>query len=67
MRLAEFKLIDKTKGRLTWQIVERMQKTLESIPNNSMKFFSSVIAHNQNGTIIIDMDVPKREIVLNSY
>ena len=67
MRLAEFKLIDKTQGRLTWKIVERMQKTLESIPNNSMKYFSSTIANNHNRSVVIDMNIPKREIVINSY
>lgn len=67
MRLAEFKLIDKTQGRLTWKIVERMQKTLESIPNKSMKYFSSTIANNQNRSVVIDMNIPKREIVVNSY
>lgn len=67
MRLAEFKLIDRTEGALTWKIVERMQRTLESIPKNSMNYFSSTIAQNQNNSIVIDMNIPKREITINSF
>ncbi len=67
MRLADFKLVDRTQGSLTWKIVERMQKTIESIPNNSMNYFSSTIMQNQNNSLVIDMNIPKREIVINSY
>ncbi|NVM29333.1 MAG: hypothetical protein HWN65_10880 [Candidatus Helarchaeota archaeon] len=67
MRLAEFKLIDKTQGSLTWKIIERMQKTLESIPKNTMNYFSSTIARNQSNSIVIDMNIPKREITINSF
>ncbi len=68
MRLAEFKLIDKTRGALTWKIIERMQNTLESISNkNSMNYFSSIIARNQTNLITIDMNIAKREITINLH
>ena len=67
MRLAEFKLIDRTEGALTWKLVERMQRTLESVPKNSMNYFSSIIAKNQNNSIMIDINVPKREIIVNTF
>ncbi|MHA1266414.1 MAG: hypothetical protein ACTSRS_14365 [Candidatus Helarchaeota archaeon] len=65
MRLADFKLIDKTQGALTWKIVERIQKTLEGLPKNSMHYFSSTIAHNPGHTIVVDMNILNREIVIN--
>lgn len=65
MHLAEFKLLDRTQGALTWKIVERIQKTLESMPQNSMKYFSSTIARNSDHSIVIDMNIPEREITVN--
>ncbi|MFX1293827.1 MAG: hypothetical protein ACFFD2_03055 [Promethearchaeota archaeon] len=65
MRLADFKLIDHTHGILSWKIIERIQKTLESIPKNSIKYFSSTIKQNRNLSIVVDMDIPKREITIN--
>ena len=65
MKLAEFKLIDRTQGALTWKIVERIQKTVEEFPDNQMKYFSSMVAKNQGQSVVIDMNVPNREITVN--
>ena len=65
MKLAEFKLIDYTQGVLTWKLIERIQKTLQSIPQNSLNYFSSTIAQNQSNAVVIDMNLPKREITIN--
>ena len=65
MRLAEFKLVDYTKGALTWKIIERVQRTLETVPKNSISHFSSTIAQNCNGSIVVDMNIAQREITIN--
>jgi hypothetical protein len=65
MRLAEFKLIDKTQGALTWKIVERIQDTLDGLGRNSMQYFSSMISRNAANKIIVDMNIPQREITIN--
>ncbi|MHA1652197.1 MAG: hypothetical protein ACTSYB_18600 [Candidatus Helarchaeota archaeon] len=65
MRLAEFKLVDQTNGRLTWKIIERIQRTLEAMPKNSIKYFSSTIAQSQNSAIVVNMNIPEREIKIN--
>ena len=65
MRLAEFKLKDYTEGALTWKIVERIQQTLDTIPKNSMKYFSSTIAKSQGNSIVIDVNVPNQELSIN--
>ncbi|MHA1357356.1 MAG: hypothetical protein ACTSQI_02930 [Candidatus Helarchaeota archaeon] len=65
MRLAEFKLNDQTKGALTWKVIERIQRTLNALPKNSMKYFSSTVARNQTTSVIVDMDLQNKEITIN--
>ena len=65
MRLAEFKLIDQTKGALTWRVIERIQRTLEALPKNSMNYFSSTVAQNHVNSITVDMDLQNKEITVN--
>jgi hypothetical protein len=67
MKLAEFKLIDKTEGALTWRIVERIQRIVEEMPKNSMNYFSSTVSQNHTNSIVIDMNIPKREIAINKF
>ena len=67
MKMAEFKLIDHTNGALTWRIVDRIQKTLQDMPKNTLHYFSSTVAQNQGNAIVIDMNVPKREIIISQY
>jgi len=64
MRLAEFRLIDKTKGALTWSIIERIQRVIEEMPKNSMNYFSSTIAQNKTKSIVIDMNISNRELII---
>ena len=65
MRLAEFKLIDKTGGALTWRIVERIQKMVEQMPKNSMNYFSSTVAQTKSNSIVVDLDIQNRELTIN--
>lgn len=65
MRLAEFKLIDKTGGALTWRIVERIQRVIEGMPKNSMNYFSSTVAQTKANSIVVDMDIPHKELVIS--
>ncbi len=65
MRLAEFKLVDYTQGALTWRIVERIQRTIETMPGNSIKYFSSTIVQKPDYSIVVDMNIPNREITIN--
>jgi hypothetical protein len=67
MRLADFKLIDKTEGALTWRIVERIQRIVEEMPKSSMSYFSSTVSQNRTNAIVIDMDISKREISINKF
>ena len=67
MRLADFKLIDKTEGALTWHIVERIQRLVEEMPKNPMNYFSSTVSQNRTSAIVVDLDVPKREILINKF
>ncbi|MDD1776715.1 MAG: hypothetical protein LUQ65_00995 [Candidatus Helarchaeota archaeon] len=67
MRLADFKLIDKTEGALTWRIVERIQKVVEEMPKNPMNYFSSIVSQSRTNSIVIDLDVVKKEISINKF
>jgi hypothetical protein len=65
MRLADFKLIDRTQGALTWKIVERIQRLVEDTQNNQVRYFSSIVAHTQQNSIIVDMNLQNKEIIIN--
>lgn len=65
MRLPEFKLIDKTSGALTWSIIERLQRMVEELPKNSIKYLSSTVAQSKNSSIVIDMDISKKELIIS--
>jgi len=65
MRLAEFKLIDKTGGALNWKIVERIQQMVEQMPKNSMNYLSSTVAQTKFSAIVVDLDIKNRELTIN--